>query len=110
MSQYYQWKDLLLEILSNVSVLDDNEVWVMKEEELAETLYRHLKRQRFLIVMDDIWDIEAPHQLTESFPNDSNGSRILLTSRIHRLPWVLQQKLVQILIFYVHSPPNKVGS
>ncbi|XP_027082324.1 putative late blight resistance protein homolog R1B-14 [Coffea arabica] len=40
---------------------------------------------RYLLVLDDVWDIAAWNALKVSFPNDANGSRILLTSRISKL-------------------------
>ncbi|XP_027172461.1 putative late blight resistance protein homolog R1B-14 [Coffea eugenioides] len=82
-SQVYQKQAVLLEILaciepeSNLSKLD--------EDYLAHYLYRRLKRNRYLLVLDDIWDIRAWNCLERSFPDDANGSRILLTSRIHNL-------------------------
>lgn len=42
-----------------------------------------MKGKRCLIVLDDLWNIEAWNQLRESFPNDNNGSRVLFTSRVH---------------------------
>ncbi|CAI9106060.1 OLC1v1005118C1 [Oldenlandia corymbosa var. corymbosa] len=39
--------------------------------------------RRYLIFLDDIWDVEAWYSLAGSFPDDKNGSRILITSR-HR--------------------------
>ncbi|KAI5665185.1 hypothetical protein M9H77_24508 [Catharanthus roseus] len=53
----------------------------MSEEDLAEKLYQCLKRQRYLIVMDDIWNLTAWNAIKKSFPDDNNGSRILFTSR-----------------------------
>ncbi|XP_071916125.1 putative late blight resistance protein homolog R1B-17 [Coffea arabica] len=55
------------------------------EDHLAEELRRVLLKNRYLIVLDDLWDIEAWNLLERSFPNDAIGSRILLTSRIHSL-------------------------
>lgn len=60
------------------------------EEELAEWLWKCLKGQRFLIVMDDIWDIGAWDKMKRSLPDDDNGSKVMFTSRIHNL--VLQAK------------------
>ncbi|CAI9100983.1 OLC1v1038183C1 [Oldenlandia corymbosa var. corymbosa] len=53
----------------------------MNEHDLAHRLYQCLKRKRYLIILDDIWDVEAWCDLRNSFPNDENGSRILLTSQ-----------------------------
>ncbi|CAI9113265.1 OLC1v1013838C1 [Oldenlandia corymbosa var. corymbosa] len=52
-------------------------------QDLAEKLWRSLKGKRYLIVLDDVWDVAAWLSLEESFPNDSKGSRIIMTSRHH---------------------------
>ncbi|CAA2958519.1 late blight resistance homolog R1A-3 isoform X1 [Olea europaea subsp. europaea] len=53
----------------------------MDDESLAVDLYKSLKGRRYLIVMDDIWDINAWNDLKRYFPNHNVGSRILFTSR-----------------------------
>ncbi|CAA3027200.1 late blight resistance homolog R1A-3 isoform X1 [Olea europaea subsp. europaea] len=53
----------------------------MKEESLGEKLYRTLKELRYLIVMDDIWDINVWKDLKRYFLNDKTRSRILFTTR-----------------------------
>ncbi|KAI5665189.1 hypothetical protein M9H77_24515 [Catharanthus roseus] len=89
----YAGKRLLLDILRdiikgevyNMSQEDLtkklSECHEMSEEDLAEKLYQCLKRQRYLIVMDDIWNLTAWNAIKKSFPDDKNGSRILFTSR-----------------------------
>lgn len=47
-----------------------------------ENVFRILKGRRYLIVMDDIWSTEAWDDLTNILPDDNNGSRIMLTTRI----------------------------
>ncbi|XP_031091300.1 disease resistance RPP13-like protein 4 [Ipomoea triloba] len=50
---------------------------------LAESLRKSMKDQRYLIVIDDIWSKEAWDSVQRCFPDDNNGSRILLTSLRH---------------------------
>ncbi|XP_031091134.1 late blight resistance protein R1-A-like [Ipomoea triloba] len=52
---------------------------------LVESLRKHLKDQRYLIVMDDIWSSTAWKSVQRCFPDDNNGSRILLTSRLREV-------------------------
>ncbi|KAA8535371.1 hypothetical protein F0562_030374 [Nyssa sinensis] len=80
-SQVFQKRDLLLGILSSF-VQQENEIYRMSNEKLGERLYKCLKGRRYLVVMDDIWHIEAWNDTKMYFPNDNNGSRILFTSRI----------------------------
>ncbi|KAG9155411.1 hypothetical protein Leryth_009848 [Lithospermum erythrorhizon] len=84
-SQGYQIKDLLTQILKFIKPFE-GAVSNIDEYELAGVLYKELKQRRYLIVMDDIWEISAWDFLRRCFPNDGNGSRILLTSRFNDLP------------------------
>ncbi|KAL8557597.1 hypothetical protein ACS0TY_004882 [Phlomoides rotata] len=52
------------------------------ESEIAENVYKSLKGRRYLIVMDDIWSTEAWDDVRNIFPDDKNGSRIMLTTRL----------------------------
>ncbi|XP_019189583.1 PREDICTED: putative disease resistance RPP13-like protein 3 [Ipomoea nil] len=51
-------------------------------DELSEQVYKCLKRKRYLIIIDDIWRIDVWSDLLKYFPEDKNGSRILLTTRL----------------------------
>ncbi|CAA3021972.1 late blight resistance homolog R1A-3 isoform X1 [Olea europaea subsp. europaea] len=77
-SQIYNKKNLLIEILSSMSD-SKRDIYMKKEEEsLVEDLYKNLKGRRYLIVIDDIWAINAWNDLKRCFPDDGIGSRILL--------------------------------
>ncbi|CAA3028419.1 late blight resistance homolog R1A-10, partial [Olea europaea subsp. europaea] len=58
-SQNYLKRKLLIDILSFVSDLKRDEISEMKNKELVEHLYRTLIGRRYLIVMDDLWDIHG---------------------------------------------------
>ncbi|CAA3027774.1 Putative late blight resistance protein homolog R1B-16 [Olea europaea subsp. europaea] len=80
-SQTYRKRKVLIDILSSISNLDRDIILKMEDEDMALHLYQSLKGRRYLVVMDDIWDISSWHELKKYFPNDKSGSRILLTSR-----------------------------
>nr|XP_027099835.1 putative late blight resistance protein homolog R1A-4 [Coffea arabica] len=80
-SQVYCKRDLLLEMLGGIMDITDS-ILEMSDDDLDLELYQCLKRKRYLIVMDDIWSTEPWHDLERTFPNDENGSRILVTSRL----------------------------
>lgn len=82
-SQEYNIKDILIEILQQVDPKVD--ISNKSHEDLAAMLYRCLKGKSYLIVLDDVWNIEVWNELKASFPDDENGSRIILTSRIHKV-------------------------
>ncbi|KAF3437606.1 hypothetical protein FNV43_RR20362 [Rhamnella rubrinervis] len=56
-------------------------------EDLKAELHEHLKGKTYLIVMDDIWSTQVWEDLRVAFPNKSNGSRILITSREREVGW-----------------------
>ncbi|CDP04858.1 unnamed protein product [Coffea canephora] len=80
-SQVYTKRELLLEILNHIVQLADN-IHAMEDEDLELLLCQSLRRNRYLILMDDVWDTGAWDDLQRSFPNDQNGSRFLITSRL----------------------------
>ncbi|KAL3534440.1 hypothetical protein ACH5RR_002901 [Cinchona calisaya] len=83
-SQVYEKRELLLDIIRDIDGLSD-EIHGMTDEDLELKLSRLLRKNRYLIVMDDLWDIEALNDLVRSFPDDRIGSRILITSRLHKV-------------------------
>ncbi|XP_028102118.1 putative late blight resistance protein homolog R1B-14 isoform X1 [Camellia sinensis] len=81
-SQLPRITDMLLDILRSVNVVFTDEIKNMTNEKLGEKLYKQLKGKRYLIVIDDLWDIGAWVNLKMYFPNDNNGSRVMFTSRL----------------------------
>ncbi|XP_051123384.1 putative late blight resistance protein homolog R1A-4 [Andrographis paniculata] len=51
-------------------------------DELGTRFYKKLFGRRYLIVMDDMWTTEAWDDLRRYCPNNKDGSRILLTTRL----------------------------
>lgn len=85
-SQRYHLKAVLLGILNSIHRLTDDEGIADKNDwELAELLYREVKNSRFLIVMDDMWSIKVWDEAKRCFPDDRNGSRIIVTTRLKDL-------------------------
>ncbi|CAA3020111.1 late blight resistance homolog R1A-10 [Olea europaea subsp. europaea] len=80
-SQRYRIREILLILLDDIGVLTDK-IRKESDEQLKERTYRSLKGQRYLIVMDDVWSIDAWNDIQMLFPHDNNGSRILLTTRL----------------------------
>ncbi|XP_060170872.1 putative late blight resistance protein homolog R1A-10 [Lycium barbarum] len=82
-SQEYDAKEMLLDVLS--CFFSPNEMKTyhkMSEDELLEKVHRILKCKRCLIALDYIWSIEAWDQVKRSFPDDGNGSRVVITTRL----------------------------
>ncbi|KAL0355138.1 UNVERIFIED_CONTAM: putative late blight resistance proteinR1A-10 [Sesamum radiatum] len=80
-SQNYRVRDILLGLLGSMKMLN-NRMDQESNTELAEHLHKCLKSRRYLIVLDDMWDTKAWDDMRLFFPDDDNGSRVLLTTRL----------------------------
>lgn len=76
-TQIYNVSNLLSDIFRDI----DNGSHHLMKYGLPEKVRKCLSGERYLIIMDDIWDITVWNAIKESFPDDNNGSRILFTSR-----------------------------
>ncbi|KAL8056959.1 hypothetical protein ABFX02_04G152500 [Erythranthe guttata] len=81
-SQKYNVKQLLLQLLAEKHSQIDNGI---DEQLLGEKLYKRLWGRRYLIVIDDIWSIEAWDKVSRFFPDNDNGCRIVVTTRISNM-------------------------
>nr|XP_015868161.2 disease resistance protein RPP13-like isoform X2 [Ziziphus jujuba var. spinosa] len=79
-SQEYKTRALILDILKCVGPISE-ETYKMSDEELKGELRDKLKGKRYFVVMDDVWKPQFWDEMRACFPSDSNGSRILITSR-----------------------------
>ncbi|KAM3323084.1 putative late blight resistance protein R1B-16 [Capsicum chacoense] len=79
-----QEKGLFLDLLDGILEFTDK-IHEKHSEQLAEMLYRKLKHSRYLIVSDDVWSTEVWDKIRRCFPDDKNGSRILLTTRLTKV-------------------------
>ncbi|KAI3463643.1 hypothetical protein Pfo_020306, partial [Paulownia fortunei] len=75
-SQEYNTQRILHGVLSNEGETDED------VELLIERVYKMLKGRRYLIVLDDMWHGEAWVNVRRAFPDDYNGSRVILTTRL----------------------------
>ncbi|XP_042420331.1 disease resistance protein RPP8-like [Zingiber officinale] len=80
-SQKYEVKELLCSIVKQVFDFKDGQEKGMEELEMKEKLSEQLRDRRYLVVMDDIWEVAAWNAIKAAFPKESAGSRVLLTTR-----------------------------
>ncbi|KAL7153559.1 hypothetical protein ABFS83_04G177500 [Erythranthe nasuta] len=52
-----------------------------RNDKLQDAVYQSLLKKKYLIVVDDMWDEGVWDRVKKSFPDDKNGSRIVLTTR-----------------------------
>lgn len=50
-------------------------------DELGERLYKSLRGRRYLIMLDDMWSVEAWDEIKFFLPDTGNGSRVVVTTR-----------------------------
>ncbi|CAN6248124.1 unnamed protein product [Urochloa humidicola] len=68
------------DIISGVGCSEPSNM--MDERKLIDLLRRHLEYKRYLIVVDDVWTMEAWDIIKCSFVVNSHGSRVIITTRI----------------------------
>ncbi|KAJ1703912.1 hypothetical protein LUZ63_003691 [Rhynchospora breviuscula] len=81
-SQKFNSIDILGKIAAQLQIestrnLDNND-WFTK-------LRRSLTEKKYLIILDDIWKENFWEEIKEVFPDEKNGSRILITSRFENV-------------------------
>ncbi|KAK4720596.1 hypothetical protein R3W88_010829 [Solanum pinnatisectum] len=76
-SQKYNKSNVLREILQQVTGSEVKD----SEDDPADKLRRALLDKRYLIFLDDVWDIATGEMLIACFPKVKRGNRIILTSQ-----------------------------
>ncbi|XP_042052324.1 putative late blight resistance protein homolog R1B-16 isoform X2 [Salvia splendens] len=81
-SQNFDIREILFELLSQANKKSKEE---MSENEVGLALHKYLFNRRFIIVMDDMWSVDAWDKMQNFFPDNWNGSRIVVTTRQSQL-------------------------
>ncbi|XP_073159488.1 putative late blight resistance protein homolog R1A-3 isoform X2 [Henckelia pumila] len=87
-SQQYSLHEILLALLNDIRVLAESieegseKISQRTDDELGEKLYKSLCGRKYLIVMDDLWSIECWNYTKRFFPDNNNGSRVMITTRL----------------------------
>ncbi|XP_058184432.1 putative disease resistance RPP13-like protein 3 [Rhododendron vialii] len=53
----------------------------MNKDDLESYACDYLKGRRYLVVLDDVWDVNSWESLRRAFPNENNGDRVIMTTR-----------------------------
>ncbi|KAK4394341.1 Disease resistance protein RPP13 [Sesamum angolense] len=77
-SQDYSIQEIISNLLVSIEPSDENE----RNQSLEEKVYKGLKGMRYLIVLDDMWSTKAWDEVKMILPDDDNGSRIIMTTRL----------------------------
>ncbi|XP_057780113.1 putative late blight resistance protein homolog R1A-10 [Salvia miltiorrhiza] len=79
-SQDYSVRKILFEILSSLGE-STREMDERTEYELSEKLHKTLFGRKYLVVLDDIWSIDAWKRVQFFLPDNYNKSRMIVTTR-----------------------------
>ncbi|XP_047967999.1 putative late blight resistance protein homolog R1A-10 isoform X2 [Salvia hispanica] len=80
-SQVPNVREIMLSLLRGPDEKVSNELIGCGENELKEILYKRLFGRRYMIVLDDIWSKKVWDKIRMHFPDNNNGSRIVITTR-----------------------------
>ncbi|XP_049412040.1 putative late blight resistance protein homolog R1B-16 [Solanum stenotomum] len=86
-SQAYDRRTLLVEIFKQAT---NDKIKIKEDDDVADMLRKVLIGKRYLIVLDDIWDVKAWEDLGICFPQGECGSRVMVTTRIEKVTKQLQ--------------------
>lgn len=84
-SQVYDKIELLLGIWRQIGNKQLNEDEINRSDRIGELIHKELLGRKYLIVMDDMWDIQAWEEVRWCLPPNDNGSRILVTTRLSNM-------------------------
>ncbi|KAF7105496.1 hypothetical protein CFC21_106303 [Triticum aestivum] len=83
-SQKFKAIDLLKDIMKQIMGGKDELIAKMNEYEVGKEIHDFLLQKRYLVVLDDVWETDTWDQINKTvkaFPDATNGSRVLLTTR-----------------------------
>ncbi|ERM98723.1 disease resistance RPP8-like protein 3 [Amborella trichopoda] len=95
-SQTYSMIELLCDMIIKV-VGSTVDIQNKSEQLLKEDLHKNLSRRRYLIVLDDMWDISAWVCIREALPDVKNGSRVVITTRNEDLAKMVERNTIHVL-------------
>ncbi|KAL2322456.1 hypothetical protein Fmac_026835 [Flemingia macrophylla] len=84
-SQSYTVEELMKNLLNNLlEEKGENRRRVISEmhrDSLINELRNYLQQKRYVVIFDDVWDVEIWGQIENALLDNENGSRILITTR-----------------------------
>lgn len=74
-------RDLVQQLYNVIRKPAPEAVGTMKSDKLKEEIKNLLQQSRYLIVLDDVWRVNAWDAIKYALPSNNYGSRVLLTTR-----------------------------
>ncbi|XP_075098881.1 putative late blight resistance protein homolog R1A-3 [Nicotiana tabacum] len=85
-------ESIVQKLIGGTKELDVISIFGMAGLDIADKLRKSLIGRRYLIVLDDIWEVEAWEDLGLCFPKGEDGSRVIVTTRIEEVAKHLQHR------------------
>ncbi|VAI53106.1 unnamed protein product [Triticum turgidum subsp. durum] len=79
-SQRPDVKSLLTSLQLKLGMEDSSHAYELQD--IIDRLRQHLSHKRYLIIVDDLWDQLAWNTIRCAFPDNANGSRVMVTTRL----------------------------
>ncbi|MED6157780.1 hypothetical protein PIB30_026592 [Stylosanthes scabra] len=73
------------------------------QEKMKRKVRECMSGKKYLLVLDDIWKTQVWDELQEAFPDDNNGSRILITTRVEEISYYTRATFTYRLPFLDQS-------
>ncbi|XP_042055810.1 putative late blight resistance protein homolog R1B-16 [Salvia splendens] len=77
-SQQYNLEEMLSQLLSSLGKSSS----AAAVDELGEMIHKTLSGRRYLIILDDVWSVQVWDELRHFFPDNGNGSHLVVTTRL----------------------------
>ncbi|KAL1551250.1 putative late blight resistance protein R1A-10 [Salvia divinorum] len=78
-SQVFNSRDVFLQILKKFTPSQDTSS--LNDDDLADTVRSCLKEEKFLLVLDDVWSVNAWEKIQAVLPLDNGEGKVLITTR-----------------------------
>ncbi|KAG8391260.1 hypothetical protein BUALT_Bualt01G0169600 [Buddleja alternifolia] len=75
-------KDTIRQLFDQMKLPVPQDVTTMNSTRLKATIKDFLRHRRYVLVFDDVWSIQAWEAIKHVLPNDDQGSRVILTTRL----------------------------
>ncbi|XP_077213819.1 disease resistance protein RPM1-like [Tasmannia lanceolata] len=84
-SQSYRIEELLKSLIKELFMANKEaaprEIGIMDYRQLVETIISYLRGKRYVVVLDDVWNVDVWTSINVAFPDDRCGSRVMFTTR-----------------------------
>ncbi|CAI9787266.1 unnamed protein product [Fraxinus pennsylvanica] len=75
-------KDTIKQLFEEIKQAVPQGINTMNSNQLKEVIKQFLQGRRYVLVFDDVWSIQAWNAVKYMLPNNSYGSRVIITTRL----------------------------